>query len=254
MPAEFWQALSGAGSSSAPPLATTKNCEAPPSTFLDSGHRWVCSWPDGVAWRCSPRHPFDNWWHNAYGLDVKIVSPPHTLLILGIRAISVGMMFLILAAMNRAAEAGTADFKSLQRLFLYLGGLAVGGQMFFLQQFTFDVVLHRAVAYIAMGIALPILFATISQASRFRWAATATASIYMLFIISEILILPLFPAQPKLGPVFNPVTHLVPAQVPDSPDRPCVRTGSALAASAVLEAVADCDCVRRAVHCRAGRC
>jgi len=20
--------------------------------------------------------PFDNWWHNAYGLDVKIVSPP----------------------------------------------------------------------------------------------------------------------------------------------------------------------------------
>ena len=30
--------------------------------------------------------PFDNWWHNAYGLDVKIVSPPHTLLILGIRA------------------------------------------------------------------------------------------------------------------------------------------------------------------------
>src|SRR6266851_1509323 len=27
--------------------------------------------------------PFDNWWHNAYGLDVKIVSPPHTLLILG---------------------------------------------------------------------------------------------------------------------------------------------------------------------------
>src|SRR5271156_6307907 len=21
--------------------------------------------------------PFDNWWHNAYGLDVKIVSPPH---------------------------------------------------------------------------------------------------------------------------------------------------------------------------------
>ncbi len=38
--------------------------------------------------------PFDNWWHNAYGLDVKIVSPPHTLLILGIRAVSIGMLFL----------------------------------------------------------------------------------------------------------------------------------------------------------------
>jgi len=27
--------------------------------------------------------PFDNWWHNAYGLDVKIVSLPHSILALG---------------------------------------------------------------------------------------------------------------------------------------------------------------------------
>jgi len=166
----------------------------------------------GVAMLTSA--PFDNWWHNAYGLDVKIVSPPHTLLILGIRAVSVGMMFLILAAMNRAADTGTADFKTLQSLFLYLCGLAVVGQMFFIQEFTWDVVLHRSVAYIAMGMALPVLFATISQASRFRWAATTAAGIYMFFVIAEILIFPLFPAQPKLGPVFYPVTHLVPAKFP----------------------------------------
>jgi hypothetical protein len=158
--------------------------------------------------------PFDNWWHNAYGLDVKIVSPPHTLLILGIRGVSVGMMFLILAAMNRAADSGTNDFTALQRLFLYLGGLAVAGQMFFLQEYTWDVALHRVAAYIALAIGVPVLFAAISQASRFRWAATVTAAIYMLFVISEILILPLFPAQPKLGPVFNPITHLVPAKFP----------------------------------------
>ena len=28
--------------------------------------------------------PFDNWWHSAYGLDVKVFSPPHALLLLGI--------------------------------------------------------------------------------------------------------------------------------------------------------------------------
>lgn len=166
----------------------------------------------GVAMLTSA--PFDNWWHNAYGLDVKIVSPPHALLILGIRAVALGMMFLILAAMNRAADAGTTNFTALQRLFLYLGGLAVAGQMFFLQEYTWDVMLHRSLAYIAMGIGVPMLFAAISQASRFRWAATVTAAIYMLFLIAEILILPLFPAQPKLGPVFNPVTHLVPAKFP----------------------------------------
>jgi hypothetical protein len=166
----------------------------------------------GVAMLTSA--PFDNWWHNAYGLDVKIVSPPHALLILGTRAIGVGVMFLILAAMNRAAAADTADFKRLRLLFLYLGGLAINGQMFFLQEYTWDVMLHRTSAYIAMGIGLPLLFAMFWQASRFRWAATAAAAVYTIMLIGEILILPLFPAQPKLGPVFHPVTHMVPAKFP----------------------------------------
>jgi hypothetical protein len=172
---------------------------------------FLAAW-GGIAMLTSA--PLDNWWHNAYGLDVKIVSPPHALLILGIRAIAVGVMFLILAAMNRAATAGTADFSRLQVLFLYLGGLGIGGQMFFLQEYTSEVRLHSAFPYIAMGIGLPILFATFAEASRFRWAATSTAAVYTLFVICEILILPLFPAQPKLGPVFHPLTHMVPAKFP----------------------------------------
>jgi hypothetical protein len=178
--------------------------------------------------------PFDNWWHNAYGLDVKIVSPPHTLLILGIRAVAVGMIFLILAAMNRAAShtptpgaahldsemwdtttyANPVLFRRLQILFLYLGGLAIGGQMFFLQEYTADVQLHRIAPYIALGIGMPMVFALLWESSRFRWACTVTAAVYMACIIAEILILPLFPAQPKLGPVFFPLTHLVPAKFP----------------------------------------
>ncbi len=176
---------------------------------------FIAAW-GGIAMITSA--PFDNWWHAAYGLDVKIVSPPHTLLILGIRAVSVGILFLILAAMNRAmaddSPSGEQTYKRLQRLFLYVGGLIVSGQMFFLIEYTWDVQLHSVVAYTAMGIALPLVFAILSQASRYKWAATSTAAVYMLFAIAEILILPLFPAQPKLGPVFNPVTHLVPAKFP----------------------------------------
>jgi hypothetical protein len=158
--------------------------------------------------------PFDNWWHNAYGLDVKIVSPPHALLILGLRGISTGVMFLILAAMNRAAENDARTFKQLQLLLLYVGGLAIVGQMFFVQEYTWDVKLHQAAPYIAMGIALPVLFATFSQASRSNWAATSTATVYTVMVIAEILILPLFPAQPKLGPVYHPVTQMIPAKFP----------------------------------------
>lgn len=176
---------------------------------------FVAAW-GGIAMITSA--PFDNWWHSAYGLDVKIVSPPHTLLILGIRAVSVGVLFLILATMNRAmaddSPSGEQTYKRLQRLFLYVGGLIVTGQMFFLMEYTWDVQLHSVIAYIAMGIALPLVFAILSQASRYKWAATSAAAVYMLFAIAEILILPLFPAQPKLGPVFNPVTHFVPAKFP----------------------------------------
>jgi hypothetical protein len=176
---------------------------------------FIAAW-GGIAMITSA--PFDNWWHAAYGLDVKIVSPPHTLLILGIRAVAVGVLFLILAAMNRAmaddSPAGERIYKRLQRLFLYVGGLIVSGQMFFLLEYTWDVQLHSVSAYVAMGIALPLAFAILSQASRYKWAATSTAAVYMIFAIAEILIFPLFPAQPKLGPVFNPVTHLVPAKFP----------------------------------------
>src|SRR5271168_1785887 len=94
---------------------------------------FLAAW-GGIAMLTSA--PFDNWWHNAYGLDVKIVSPPHTLLILGIRAVGVGIMFLVLAAMNRAEASGAANYKQLQWLYLYVGGLAVGGTMFFVQEFT----------------------------------------------------------------------------------------------------------------------
>jgi hypothetical protein len=176
---------------------------------------FIAAW-GGIAMITSA--PFDNWWHAAYGLDVKIVSPPHTLLILGIRCVAIGVLFLILAAMNRASSdhtlSGEHTYKTLQRLFLYVGGLIVSGQMFFLIEYTWDVELHTASAYVAMGIALPLAFAILSQASRYKWAATTTAAVYMLFAIGEILILPLVPAQPKLGPVFNPVTHLVPAKFP----------------------------------------
>jgi hypothetical protein len=176
---------------------------------------FIAAW-GGIAMLTSA--PFDNWWHAAYGLDVKIVSPPHTLLILGIRAVGVGILFLILAAMNRSASDDSSShqqtFKALQLLFLYIGGLIVGGQMFFLTEYTFDVEMHSASAYIALGIAIPLVFAMLSQASRHRWAATHAASVYTVFVIAEILILPLFPAQPKLGPVFYPVTHMVPAKFP----------------------------------------
>ena len=124
--------------------------------------------------------PFDNWWHNAYGLDVKIVSPPHALLILGIRAVSFGMLFLILAAMNRAAVTGASNYSLLQKLLLYMGGLTVGGQMFFVQEYTWDIVLHQGAAYIAIAIAVPVLLAAYSNVAFSLGGNDDREAVYML--------------------------------------------------------------------------
>lgn len=158
--------------------------------------------------------PFDNWWHAAYGLDVVIITPPHTLLIGGIRIVELGILCLILAAMNRAADAEDPNFKVFRRLFLYLAGLVLCGQMLFITAYVRNVMLHLAIAYIALALAVPIVLAMASQASGFRWAATTVSAIYITIVIGYILVFPLFPAQPRLGPIYYPVTHLVPPNFP----------------------------------------
>ena len=170
---------------------------------------FIASW-GGIAMLTSA--PFDNWWHNAYGLDVKIVSPPHTLLMLGVFAVSVGTLIMLVGAMNRATNPTVA--RHLQGLLLYVGGLMVVFQMFFRMEYTWDVYLHTAEPYQAMAIGMPTLFAILWQASRNRWASTWSTLIYTAFVEGAVLILPLFPAEPKLGPVFQQVTHFIPPKFP----------------------------------------
>ena len=169
---------------------------------------FVAAW-GGIAMLTSA--PFDNWWHNAYGLDVKIVSPPHSLLMLGIWAVCIGALFLIVSAMNRAEG---SQFRHLQWLMLYLAGLMLVLSMFFRMEYTWHIYQHGSGCYIAVAIGTPLYFAAIHVCSRHRWAATWMSAIYTVFIIGLILILPLFPAEPKLGPVFQHVTQFIPPDFP----------------------------------------
>ena len=61
---------------------------------------------------------------------------------------------------------------------------------------------------------MPLYFAAIHVASRNRWAATWITAFYTVFVCGLILILPLFPAEPKLGPVFQHVTQFIPPKFP----------------------------------------
>src|SRR5262250_3139502 len=102
---------------------------------------FICAW-GGAAMIISA--PFDNWWHNAYGLDVKIISPPHTLLAMGTAGIMWGSVILTLGQMNRA----DSDLRRrLQRLLLCTGGFIIAQDMMFKLEFTNRVIMHSAVFY-----------------------------------------------------------------------------------------------------------
>jgi hypothetical protein len=155
--------------------------------------------------------PFDNWWHNAYGLDVKILSPPHILLALGMTGIRFGTLVLVLAEVNRAAGEYRARLERvLFFCFMFLLGMTVG----IMQEDTLRVFMHGAKFYVVIMFAAPIWFAAASRASQNRWAATIVAALYTLMHLSFMWILQLIPAEPKLGPVYQKITHLVPPDFP----------------------------------------
>ena len=169
---------------------------------------FIAAW-GGLAMLTSA--PFDNWWHDAYGLDVKILSPPHVLLALGIAGIVWGGLILTVAAMNRAED---IQKRHLQRLLLVLGGLAVLHSMVPRLEYLNKAFLHSSSAYLTLGIGLLLVIEAPARASGHRWARTIMTGIYSLFVLLMLWILPLFPATPKLGPVYQPITHMVPLPFP----------------------------------------
>jgi hypothetical protein len=155
--------------------------------------------------------PFDDWWHNAYGLDVQIMSPPHVVLVLGIFALGLGGLFLIVAEMNRAGEEKRAK---LNRVFLYAGCMLTILLLMLIYEYTDYTLTHSAVFYRALALAMPPVLVGIARASGYRWAATKVAAIYFVLWLLALWLVPFVPAEAKLGPVYTPISHLVPLEFP----------------------------------------
>jgi hypothetical protein len=170
---------------------------------------WVSIW-GAIAMITSA--PFDNWWHNAYGLDVKIISPPHVLLALGFTGIELGALLLVVAWQNRS-EGATARTGGL--LYAYAAGLMlVNAATMGMEYIGFGNEAHTALYYEIAGAGFPLYLAAFGRSARLRWPATAAATGYMAVTLVMIWVLQLFPATPKLAPVFNPLTTMVPPPFP----------------------------------------
>jgi hypothetical protein len=169
---------------------------------------FLCAWGAAAALISAP---FDNWWHNAYGLDVKIISPPHQLLGVGIESINVGGIIMMVGALNRAEGAMR---RHLQWIMLTVGGLITVNGMMGRLEVTDRAMMHHAWMYLWLAIGIPFVLETVARATRMPWARTAMAALYTVFFILGVWIFPLFSAEPKLAPVYQRITHMIPLGFP----------------------------------------
>ena len=170
---------------------------------------WVCIW--GTLMMITSA-PFDNWWHNAYGLDVKIISPPHMILAWGMIGIEIGAMLMVLSAQNRA----TADDQRLYSMMhAYAAGILITMIATVMQEdASVGNQMHGSKFYEITAWVVPLFLIGLSRASRLKWPATTITAIYSAITLAMSWILQLFAATPKLAPIYNAVTHMVPPAFP----------------------------------------
>ena len=168
---------------------------------------WVCIWG---AFAMVTSAPFDDWWHNAYGLDVKIISPPHMLLAAGIAAIQCGAMLMALAWQNRAV----GDRSHLGRLYLFGAGLLLLLVATVATEHTQRWDMHQSHFYqVSAGVFLFFIISS-ARASVARWPATTVALVYTGVTMFMLVLMPLFAARPLLGPIYVQVDHFMPTDFP----------------------------------------
>ncbi len=167
---------------------------------------WICIWG---AFAMLTSAPFDDWWHNAYGLDVEILSPPHVVLLVGIAGILVGAQAMAAAAQNRAESSALYA-----NIFLFSSGVLATMAAVAITEYTFTSRTHQSLFYIVTGGVFPAILVSAARASKVSWPATTTALIYMLIMAGQVWLLPLFPGSPRLGPIGHDVTQMVPLPFP----------------------------------------
>jgi hypothetical protein len=162
--------------------------------------------------------PFDDWWHNTYGLDVQILTPPHTVLAIGIMTLQFGAMVGVLALQNRWELATKAvdpkQFARLKWLFAIASGLLLVILFTLASESLGRLSSHRSSYYSTAAIILPFFLLAVGRALKLRWPVTTVAAMYMLALAVPSWVIQFFPATPRLGPILNPITTYQPFMFP----------------------------------------
>jgi len=148
---------------------------------------------------------FDRWWQSNYGLAAGIWHPPQISKALAYFAVVIGAWVALLGRQRGTREALAAALAA--GAVLAMISVVTTAQSYANRQ-------HSAVFYELGCAAYPLVLVAQSVAGRLRAPGCAAALACMAFIAAMVWLLPLFPASPQAGPVYNALDHFLPPPFP----------------------------------------
>jgi hypothetical protein len=155
---------------------------------------------------------YDYWWHATQLPQTMVLIPPHKIGAGAIVAIQTSAVLITLANLSEVPGQ-----QSRWATIVYV--VSAGLLLFLIATLATEYVgrpnlWQSSGFYKASGLVFPVLLVALGLSPRLKWGATAVAGIYMAVALLMIWVLQLIPAQPRLTPVHNPVTHMVPPPFP----------------------------------------
>ena len=149
---------------------------------------------------------FDNWWHNVYGLDVDVFSPPHGLLTWGLTVFYLGQFAVV--ALWRNTSGPEAEHKT-RVLCILIWGLLLG-HISIAPDPNYGPMAVRSIFFVAStSMAFPFTLVFLNSYLG-RKSASALAALFWLAVgLFLMQLFQLFPATPQFGPVYHRIPHFL---------------------------------------------
>jgi len=83
-----------------------------------------------------------------------------------------------------------------------------------LSEYSYKEFMHSGLFYRVAATYYPVVLLTTARANTLRWPATKAAAVFLAITLCLMWTLQIVPAEPKLGPIYQHITHMVTMDFP----------------------------------------
>ena len=153
--------------------------------------------------------PFDDFWHAAYGIDARVLSPPHVCLDIGLLTIELGALAIVCTHRSAAGKTRRNAVWA-----VCLAGLLMTGLLELVTELLSRTYMHTGLFYRTAAMMVPLVLVVAGEVSELRFGCTLATGLYSGLRLVMLWVLPLFHAEPRLGPVLHVNPHFVGPEFP----------------------------------------